>query len=121
MSFFQHLDGMERLQIWDGLVGRSASGSEASLVVIEIEPDTAVPEHQHPNEQTGLLLKGTMTFTVGGETQELRPGAMWVIPGEVPHNVRSGPDGALLVELFAPPRTDWGDLERLPARAVTLP
>ncbi len=117
---FSHIDEMERLQIWDGLVGRAAVGAEASLVAIEIEPDTDVPEHAHPNEQTGLLIRGSLTFTIGGEVQELRPGAMWVIPGDVPHSVRSGPEGAFLVELFAPPRADWGDLERLPARPVTL-
>jgi hypothetical protein len=41
---------------------------------------------------------------------------MWVIPGNVPHDVLAGPDGAFLVELFAPPRTDWGQLERLEPR-----
>ena len=121
MTYFSHLDGIERLQIWDGLTGRAAEGKEASLVAIEIEPDTEVPEHRHPNEQTGLLIRGSMRFTIGGEIEELHPGAMWVIPGDVPHSVRSGPDGAFLVELFAPPRDDWAGLERLPARAVTLP
>lgn len=121
MTYFHHVDDLERLQIWDGLVGRAAVGKEASLVAIEIEPGAVVPEHRHPNEQTGFLVHGSMTFTIGGETQELRPGAMWVIPGDVPHAVEAGPDGAFLVELFAPPRDDWGGLERLPAAPVTLP
>jgi hypothetical protein len=46
---------------------------------------------------------------------------MWVIPAEVPHSVVSGPGGARLAELFAPPRADWAGLERLPATPVTLP
>jgi quercetin dioxygenase-like cupin family protein len=121
MSAFSHVDDLEVLQIWDGLIGRAAVGSEASLVYIEIEPNMNVPEHQHPNEQTGLLIRGTMTFTVGDETKELRPGAMWVIPGNTSHSVSSGPEGSALVELFAPPRDDWGGLERKPARPVTLP
>ena len=121
MTAFSHLDDVERLQIWDGLVGRAATGSEASLVAIEIEPNTAVPEHHHPNEQTGLLIRGTMRFTIGDETKELVPGAMWVIPGNVPHSVQSGSEGAFLVELFAPPRSDWGGLERLAPAPVTLP
>ena len=29
-------------------------------------------------------------------------------------------DGAALAELFAPPRGDWGGLDRLPASPVTL-
>jgi quercetin dioxygenase-like cupin family protein len=113
MSYFGQLGELERLRIWDGLVGRAVVGAEASLVAIEIEPDTAVPEHQHPNEQTGILIRGSMTFTIGGESRDLRAGATWVIPGNVPHSVRSGPEGAALIELFAPPRDDWGGLERL--------
>ena len=120
MTYFGHLDDTERLQIWDGLIGRAVVGKEASLVAIEIEPDTAVPEHQHPNEQTGILLHGAMRFTIGGESRDLTPGATWVIPGDTPHSVHSGPEGAYLVELFAPPRDDWGDLARLPAAPVTL-
>jgi quercetin dioxygenase-like cupin family protein len=121
MSAFSHIDELEVLQVWDGLIGRAVVGSEASLVVIEIEPGTAVPEHSHPNEQTGILLRGSVTFTVGDETKELRPGAMWVIPGGVPHAVVAGPEPVFLVELFAPPREDWGSLERLPPTPVTLP
>jgi unsaturated pyranuronate lyase len=113
MSYFGDLNELERLQIWDGLVGRAVVGAEASLVAIEIEPGMDVPEHQHPNEQTGILIRGSLRFTIGGETRELRPGATWVIPANVPHSVRSGADGAALIELFAPPRDDWGGLERL--------
>jgi quercetin dioxygenase-like cupin family protein len=113
MSYFANLDELERLRIWDGLVGRAVVGAEASLVAIEIEPDTDVPEHHHPNEQTGILIQGSLRFTIGGETRDLQAGATWVIPGNVPHSVRSGPDGAALIELFAPPRDDWAALERL--------
>ena len=36
-----------------------------------------------------------------------------MIPANVPHDVAVGPEGAWLVELFAPRRDDWGGLERL--------
>ena len=116
MSAFRDIGELEPLRIWDGLVGWAAVGEEAALTVIEIEPGAVVPEHSHPNEQTGILLKGSLTFRIGEERRELQPGAMWVIPGGVPHDVVAGPDGAFLVELFAPPRTDWGHLERLTPR-----
>lgn len=121
MTAFSHLDELERLQIWDGLVGRAVAGKEASLVAIEIEPSVTVPEHRHANEQMGILIRGSLSFTVGEETKDLRPGAMWVIPGDTPHSVQAGPDGAFLVELFAPPRDDWGGLERRSPAPVTLP
>jgi quercetin dioxygenase-like cupin family protein len=121
MTAFSHLDELERIQIWPGLTAREVSGSQAMLTYIELDANTAVPEHQHRHEQTGILLHGSVTFTIGGETQELRPGAMWVIPGETPHNVAVGPEGAVIAELFAPARDDWGGHERLPAAPVTLP
>jgi quercetin dioxygenase-like cupin family protein len=120
MSAFSHVDELEVLQIWQGVHGRAVAGAEATLAWIELEPGTVVPEHRHPNEQTGLLVRGSLTFTIGGETQKLRPGSMWVIPADVPHTVVAGPEGAALAELFAPPRADWAGLERLPAAPVGL-
>ena len=45
---------------------------------------------------------------------------MWVIPGDTPHQVTAGSDGAAIAELFAPPRADWAGLERRGPEPVTL-
>jgi quercetin dioxygenase-like cupin family protein len=113
VSAFDDLSEIVPLQIWAGVVGRAVAGNEATLVALELDPDTKVPEHQHVNEQTGILIRGTLTFTIGDETKALTPGATWVIPANVPHGVHAGPDGAFIIELFAPPRADWDRLERL--------
>jgi quercetin dioxygenase-like cupin family protein len=113
MSAFNHLNEIVPLQIWTGVVGRVVSGNEASLAAVSLDADTKVPEHSHVNEQTGMLISGSLTFRIGDEAQELTPGATWAIPANVPHSVDAGPDGAFLIELFAPPRADWADLERL--------
>jgi quercetin dioxygenase-like cupin family protein len=57
-----------------------------------------------------------MRFRVGDETRDLSPGGTWRIPGDVPHEVAAGPDGALAIESFTPLRDDWGGLERLDGR-----
>lgn len=121
MSAFSNTSDLAPIKIWNGVVARAVEGTEATFAHIELEPNTTVPEHHHVNEQTGILLSGSMSFTIGGETKEIKPGEMWVIPADVPHSVVSGPEGATLAELFAPPRTDWAGLERLPAAPVTLP
>ena len=121
MTAFSEVDKLEQIKIWDGVVARAVAGAEATFARIDLDPNTAVPEHHHVNEQTGMLLRGSMSFTIGDETKEIHPGEMWVIPADVPHSVVAGPDGATLAELFAPPRTDWAGLERLPAAPVTLP
>jgi len=121
MSAFSEIGELEVIPIWDGVRARAVVGAEATLAHIELDPNTVVPEHHHVHEQTGILLRGSLTFTIGGESKELRPGAMWVIPADVPHSVSVGPEGAALAELFAPPRDDWSGIERLPAAPVTLP
>lgn len=120
MTAFSNASELTPIQIWTGVTARAVDGAQATFAHIELEPNTAVPEHHHVNEQTGILLRGSMSFTIGGETKEIRPGEMWVIPADVPHSVVSGPDGATLAELFSPPRADWAGLERLPASPVTL-
>jgi quercetin dioxygenase-like cupin family protein len=113
MSAFDDIRAIVPLQVWDGVVARAVAGQEATLAALELDPDVEVPEHQHPNEQTGILLRGALQFRIGDETKDLVPGSTWVIPGNVPHSVHAGPEGAFLVELFAPPRSDWAGLERL--------
>ncbi|HEX5449216.1 MAG TPA: cupin domain-containing protein [Gaiellaceae bacterium] len=119
MSAFSKLEDIKPQQIWDGLIARSLHGEKSSLTQIELEPNIDVPEHAHENEQIGILTAGSMTFTIGGETREVQPGDGWVIPANVPHSVSSGPEGAALIELFAPPRHDWAKhpwLETRPPR-----
>ena len=113
MSAFDDVREIVPQQIWAGVVGRSVHGAEATLVVLTLEPNNEVPEHSHANEQIGVLLHGSVLFHVGGEHKQLAPGAMWVIPAHVPHSVDVGPEGASIVEVFAPPRADWAGLEPL--------
>jgi quercetin dioxygenase-like cupin family protein len=81
--------------------------------VIELDPGSIVPEHRHENEQLGMVLRGSLVFRVGEESRELGPGATWSIPANTPHEVRTGPDGAVVVDVFAPIRDDWKALETL--------
>ena len=107
---------MEHLRIWDGITAQAIHGERTTLAVIDLEPNTTVPEHHHDNEQLGVLIRGTMTFRIGDETRELSAGDTWRITSHVPHEVSAGPEGALAVESFAPGRKDWAGLERVPGR-----
>src|SRR5580704_4927423 len=101
------------LGLMDGLRVRPIHGERITLAVFELDPGMAMPEHRHPNEQIGVVVRGEFTFTIGGETRLRRPGDMWVIPADVPHSVEAaGPAGCTLVEGFSPPRADWADVPR---------
>jgi quercetin dioxygenase-like cupin family protein len=116
MTAFGGTDRLDHLRIWDGVTAQAVEGDRMTLAVIDLEPGRAVPEHRHDNEQLGVLIRGAMRFRVGDETRDLAPGDTWRVLSNVPHEVTAGPEGALAVECFAPARTDWAVLERLPGR-----
>ena len=84
-----------------------------TLALLELEPNAEVPAHSHENEQLGVLITGTLAFDIGGEQGEVAPGGTWRILANVPHSVVAGPEGAVLVEVFSPPRHDWAELPTL--------
>lgn len=103
----------EPFRVADGVVARSVDGERVAFAVVELEPATVVPEHSHDNEQLGLVLSGSVSFRLGDDTRELAAGGTWRIPPNMPHEVHAGPEGAVVVDVFAPPREDWAALERI--------
>jgi quercetin dioxygenase-like cupin family protein len=112
VSAFEDLEGIGPRRIWDGVVVRSVHGERSTLGVVELEPDSHVPEHAHENEQLGMVLKGDVEFRVGDERMRLGPGGTWCIAANVPHEVWTGPDGAVVIDVFAPGRDDWRAVEQ---------
>jgi quercetin dioxygenase-like cupin family protein len=122
MSAFGHLGSMPPTDIWGTAVAvRAVHGERLTLGVVELDPNAVVPEHAHENEQLGLVLAGSVTFRVGDETRELGPGGTWSIPANVPHEVHVGPEGAVVVDIFAPGRDDWAALEPAAPRNARWP
>jgi quercetin dioxygenase-like cupin family protein len=121
MSHLEDIGGVAPLPIWDGVAARVVAGEGVSLAVIELDPGALVPEHRHPNEQLGVVIEGTVDWRIGEETRTLGPGGTWQIPGDMPHEVRAGDEGAVVVDVFAPVRADWGRFEPEPPRAPRWP
>jgi unsaturated pyranuronate lyase len=113
VSAFADAEAIPPQRVWDGILSRAVHGQRATLSLLELEPGAVVPEHSHENEQLGILLEGSLTFRIGDETREVGPGGTWRIIGNVPHAVTTGPAGAVVVEVFSPPRSDWHALELL--------
>ncbi|MEO7663818.1 MAG: cupin domain-containing protein [Candidatus Limnocylindrales bacterium] len=99
------------IELWGETVrGRRIVGERITFAVVELAPDADVPEHHHPAEQLGMVVEGQVEFTVGDETLTMGPGGTWRIPSETPHHVKAGPDGAVVIDVFAPTRDDWDAL-----------
>jgi quercetin dioxygenase-like cupin family protein len=107
--------------IWNGVSVRAVHGERITLGVVELDPGSVVPEHSHENEQLGMVLSGSLTFRVGEESRALGPGGTWRIPANTPHEVTTGPDGAVVIDVFAPTRDDWSAFEPQAPRAPRWP
>ena len=110
MSTFKDIGEAPLLAIWGETVrARRIQGERITLAVVELAPNAVVPEHRHEAEQLGMVITGEMHFTVDGETRVLGPGGTWRILSNRPHNVTAGPDGAVVLDIFNPVRSDWND------------
>jgi quercetin dioxygenase-like cupin family protein len=85
---------------------RSFWGEKIQLITVIIDPGAHVPTHKHPQEQSGAVLTGKVTFTIGDETRTLEPGDCYIIPGNVEHSATGGDVETRLVETFCPIRED---------------
>ncbi len=98
--------------IWPGAVARTVNGDRATLAVIDLDPNLPIAEHQHENEQLGIVLKGSITMTIGGHAKKLMPGDLYVIPSNLRHSAQTHEEGATVIDVFAPVRADWESKER---------
>ena len=121
MSAFERLGDVAPQQLVDGFLARSIHGERATFAIVEIDPNSALPEHRHENEQLGMLLHGSMTFRIGDEERELVPGDTWRIPSHTPHSATAGPEGAIALDVFAPTRDDWKQLDAQDPRPPRWP
>jgi unsaturated pyranuronate lyase len=121
VSAFRALTDIAPLPIWKGILARRVEGREITFVVVELEPGAVVARHQHPQEQIGLVLKGTIHFLIGSERRALRVGDTYEIPGNVAHEAAAGPDGAVVIDVFSPVRADWHALSAESLRTPRWP
>jgi quercetin dioxygenase-like cupin family protein len=95
LSAFEDLSDIGPQQLFAGYLARAVHGDGLTFAVVEIGPGAALPEHHHQNEQLGMVLRGTMTLRVA--------------------------DGAVALDVFAPPREDWKALDAEEPRPTLWP
>ncbi len=96
------------------MVARPLHGERITVGILEFEPLTQVPDHRHDNEQLGLDVKGSITMVIDGERRDLQVGGMYPIRSGISHSGEAGPDGATVLDVFSPVRSDWNDIPRMP-------
>ena len=91
----------------EGVQLRAIHGDRMTMVFFHLEPGVKVPEHSHPHEQMGTVLKGSIELVVEGEKRIVKMGEAYQIPSDAVHSGECGESPAEILEIFSPPREDF--------------
>lgn len=92
-------------ELFPGFTARLVHTPLVTQSFVDCTAGASFPEHQHPHEQTVMVLDGELELRVGGETHRLTPGTVFAIPGNVPHAGTAIVETRVL-DVFSPPRDD---------------
>jgi quercetin dioxygenase-like cupin family protein len=101
--FKSRKDGLVR-KLQEGITTHIFFSQNIMLSLAEIAPHTTSTIHSHPEEQWGYLLDGECVRIQDGEEVHMQKGDFWHTPPNTPHGVRTGERGALIMDIFSPPR-----------------
>jgi quercetin dioxygenase-like cupin family protein len=107
MSYFKDAQDREKMELVHGASTRTFWGENMLLSLVEIDANSEVPNHTHPHEQAGVLIEGEMEMGIGGEVRVLKPGDMYIIPGNVEHYAKCGDKPAKALDIFSPVREEF--------------
>lgn len=94
-------------ELAEGITTRIFPGRQAMLSVVRIEPNAEGRIHSHPQEQWGVMLEGTAVRIQDDREHAVKAGDFWCTPGGVLHGIRAGPEGAVILDVFSPPRDEY--------------
>ena len=107
---FFNIDSMEQgiaRTLVDGITTRIFPGDQAMLSVVRIAPNAVGAIHSHPQEQWGVMIEGSAIRIQDGEEIHVQKGDFWCSPSGIEHGVIGGPDGAVILDVFSPPRPEY--------------
>ena len=100
------LKDMETKQPAEGIEIRVVPGKKMTMAFFHLEPGARIPEHAHPHEQMGTVLKGTIELVIGEEKRVVGEGCAYRVPSNVVHKGRCLESASEVLEVFSPPRDD---------------
>jgi len=107
MSYFIDAASREPLELVPGARTRTFWGDQMLFSLVEVDADSEVPLHTHPHEQGGIIVEGELEMGVDGEVKLLKPGDMYIIPGNVEHYARAYTTKAKALDIFSPVREEF--------------
>lgn len=104
---FYQVDAIREVPLLEGISARFVTGSRVMFSFVRLAPGAVMPDHNHPHEQLGYILEGSLLLNLAGDERTLQPGEAYAIPGGVTHRAVGGPDGCLVLDAFNPPREEY--------------
>jgi len=83
-----------------------AMGNKSMVTKMLYKSGESVPNHSHPNEQSGYVISGEHIIRFSDYYEILKPGDSYSIPENVDHSwevIRGGE----VIDVFTPPRQDY--------------
>lgn len=81
-------------------------GEKSILCEFHLTQGALIPAHQHPHEQTGYLVQGSLRFFGEEGESVVGPGYSWCFKGGVVHGAEALAD-TVLIEVFSPLRQEY--------------
>ena len=98
--------GIKR-ELTKGVNARIFPGDEAMISIVNLQPNAAGNIHNHPQEQWGIMISGSGIRIQNKDKIPVVEGDFWRTPGGIDHGFIAGKDGAIIVDVFAPPREEY--------------
>jgi quercetin dioxygenase-like cupin family protein len=107
---FTTVDEQQPIEAAPGVVLRAVAGTGVMLSYVTVSPNSEAAVHAHDEEQMGIVIAGTCTFELDGETRRLGRGDVYVAPPGVPHGLTTAAEECVVIDVFSPPRQALLDL-----------
>ncbi len=105
MSYF-NVKEMAAKKPAEGVEIRVIPGANLTMAFFHLEPGAKIPEHSHPHEQMGTVLKGSIELVIDKEKRVVKEGDAYHISPDVVHGGKGLASPADILEVFSPPRED---------------
>jgi quercetin dioxygenase-like cupin family protein len=105
--FFPTPDECGHHTIFGAVPIRTFACDHVQLSLVDVPAGGVIDWHSHPNEQTGMVTAGTLTFFIGDEEKALGVGDFYFIPGGVRHRVVANNGPAQALDVFYPIRDEY--------------
>ncbi len=103
---FIDLQHWTRREVFPGFTGQFVHSAWMTFVHWEVAPGALLPDHSHPHEQVVNIIAGEFELTIDGQTRQLGPGHVAIIPPHARHSGRAI-TSCRIIDAFYPVREDY--------------